>query len=45
MPSASRPRPLAATPDNRRVLGDAQKHKTLARRAYLDAKHAAPLPT
>jgi hypothetical protein len=42
MSSTSRRRPA---PDFRRVLGDVAKHKMLARRAYLDAKAAAPLPS
>jgi hypothetical protein len=42
MPSP-RPRLLAPTPDFKRLLGDAARHKELARRAYRDAREAEPL--
>jgi hypothetical protein len=46
MPSSPKPpRPLAATPDFRRVLGDTARHKQLARAAYRAARAAEPLPS
>jgi hypothetical protein len=45
MPPAAKPPRLARAPDYRRVLGDANRHKTLAHRAYKAARQAEPLPS
>jgi hypothetical protein len=45
MSSSAKPPRLARAPDYRRVLGDTNRHKVLAHRAYKAALAARPLPS